>query len=63
MTQSANCRNSGGHKYSYVIVDECSMVSHKFISELERNIGTGKGSPQNGPTFSGGFNAILCGDC
>lgn len=50
--------------YRYLIIDEISMLSKKFLAILERNIGIGKaGSSTGGDDISfGGLNVIICGD-
>ncbi|CAK5281207.1 unnamed protein product [Mycena citricolor] len=46
--------------YSYLIIDEISMISKDFLAQLSRNIGIGKASSSD-KSF-GGINVILCGD-
>ncbi|KAJ3874323.1 hypothetical protein F5051DRAFT_295649, partial [Lentinula edodes] len=49
--------------FTYLIIDEYSMISKSFLANLERHIAIGKLSDGNGllPSF-GGVNIILCGD-
>ncbi|CAK5284216.1 unnamed protein product [Mycena citricolor] len=46
--------------YSYLIIDEISMISKDFLSQLSRNIGIAKASSTD-KSF-GGISVIFCGD-
>jgi len=49
---------------SYLIIDEMSMLTKKFLAILSRNISTAKmveGQPSKNESF-GGINVVLCGD-
>ncbi len=50
--------------YTYLVLDEVSMISKPFLSLLSRNIGVGKQTPgvPNSDFSFGGVNVILCGD-
>jgi hypothetical protein len=47
--------------FDYLIIDECSMISKSFLSELEKCISIGKSATSNSGSF-GGLSVILCGD-
>lgn len=53
--------------YTYLVIDEYSMIGKAFLAKLSRNIGIGKakGGEENNVGSSqsfGGINVILCGD-
>lgn len=50
--------------FTYLIIDEISMLSKTFFAVLSRNIGVGKARAGDAPMSEsfGGINVILCGD-
>ena len=48
-------------QYSYLIIDEYSMLAKRVLAHLSRNVGIGKPSFSANPSF-GGLNVITCGD-
>jgi hypothetical protein len=50
------------NKYTYLIIDEHSMISKSFLAKLSRHIGVGKGLDGKPDVSFGGINVILCGD-
>ncbi|THG98262.1 hypothetical protein EW026_g3885 [Hermanssonia centrifuga] len=50
--------------YTYLVIDEISMIRKSFFAHLSKriSIGKGPGSQRNGTESFGGINVILCGD-
>lgn len=46
----------------YVIIDEISMISRKFMASLSKRIAVGKCKPNTSHLPFGGINVIICGD-
>ena len=49
--------------YKYLIIDEMSMISKKFLAQIEKKISIGKATQIKNESGSfGGISVILCGD-